>query len=277
MGYERRYNDALTIKDKERFVGYMQDEQPVKPANILNIVATNQGKRPLTMETPYATPLTSDKVKELMTAGVVVVDTRPSALFGSGHIPGAYNMQLSSGEFEQRVGWVVPDNSRIVFVTEDDADAQAAIFKMAFIALDSFVEGFLAGGINSWMADGNVLATVPQMDVHTLKHRLSVNGLQVLDVRESDEWDEGHIEGAHLMSYTSLVPQLDIPAQIDQLDLTKDQHIAITCATGMRSSTAVSVLAREGYKHLYNVTGGMEAWKNAGFKMLDGQGQVCNI
>ena len=100
MGYERRYNDALTINNKTRFVSYMQDEQPVKPANILNIVATNQGKRPLTMETPYATPLTPKKVKALIADGAIVVDTRPSALFGSGYIPGAYNMQLSSGEFD---------------------------------------------------------------------------------------------------------------------------------------------------------------------------------
>lgn len=254
----------------------MQDEQPVKPANILNIVATNQGKRPITRGRPQAAPLTPEQVVQYMEQGAAVVDARDSALFGAGHIPGAFNVQLSSSEFEQRVGWVVPDNSQILLVTEKDGEAQEAIYKMGFIALDSFVVGFLEGGVEAWMNAGRPLASVPQMDVFTLRERLSSNGLQVLDVRESDEWDEGHIAGAHFMPYTSLVPQLDIPAQIDRLELSPDQSVAVTCATGKRSSTAVSVLARAGFKKLYNVTGGMEAWKSAGFEMLDGEGQVCN-
>ena len=72
-------------------------------------------------------------------------------------------------------------------------------------------------------------------------------------------------------------PQLDIPARVDELPLTHDQSIAVTCATGQRSSTAISMLRRHGYKHLYNVTGGMEAWEKAGFQMLDASGNICII
>lgn len=255
----------------------MQDDQPVKPANILNIVATNQGKRPLTRETPKAKPLTAASVQELMAAGHIVIDTRSSAEFGAGHIPGAINVQLSGSEFEQRVGWMTPDDAPLILLTGADEEAQDAIFKMAFIALDSQVAGYLAGGLEAWQAAGQKVATVPQIDVHSLQQRLTVNGLQVLDVRDEEEWDEGHIEGAHLMPYTRLVPQLDFPAQLDNLPFDKGQSIAITCATGKRSSTAVSVMLRAGFTQLYNVTGGMEAWKNAGFQMLDGAGQVCNI
>ena len=255
----------------------MQDEQPLKPANILNIVATNQGIRPLTSEMPKAKPLSPEQVSELIAAGHVVVDSRSSAEFGAGHIPGSYNVQMSSSEFEQRVGWVTPDESSIILVTNDAAEAQKCIYNMAFIALDKQVSGYLHGGMDAWMGAGKTIQTTPQMDVHTLKRKLSENGLQVLDVREDDEWDEGHIQGAHWMSYTSLAPQLDIPAQIDNLAVGLDQQLAVTCATGKRSSTAVSMLLRHGYKHLYNVTGGMEAWEKAGFEMLDGTGNVCNI
>ena len=255
----------------------MQDEQPLKPANILNIVATNQGKRPLTPTKPVAKPLSPAKVKELMVAGHAVVDARSSATFGAGHIAGSYNVQMSSDEFEQRVGWVVPDDTPIILVTDSDEDAQTCIFNMAFIALDQFVTGYLDGGIDGWMAAGYPIQTIQQMDVHTLHHTLSTNGLQVLDVREDDEWDEGHIEGAHFMPYTSMAPQLNIPAQIDKLDIPLDKSIAVTCATGKRSSTAISLMRRHGYKHLYNVTGGMAAWEDAGFKMVDAAGNVCNI
>ena len=255
----------------------MQEDQPLKPANILNIVATNQGKIPLTKEIPTAKPLTAVQVKAMMNEGAVVVDGRSSATFGAGHVPGSFNVQLSSSEFEQRVGWMTPDDAPLILLMDKDEEAQEAIYKMAFIALHSRVAGFLEGGIDAWMEAGNHAECVPQMDVHDLRHKLSTNGLQVLDVRDEEEWDEGHIEKAHLLTYTRMVEQLTNPAMLPTLPLGKEQHIAVTCATGKRSSTAISVMKREGFKHLYNVTGGMEAWEAAGFPMRDGEGKVCNI
>jgi hydroxyacylglutathione hydrolase len=237
----------------------MQEEQPVKPANIANIVATNQGKLPLTMEIPTARPLTVAQVGDLMAEGHVIVDTRSSADFGVGHIHGAYHAHLSSPEFEQRVGWVTPLDKPIILVTHHDKDAQQAIYNMAFIALDSRVTGYLEGGMNAWMDAGKAMESLPQMDVFTLHDRLSRNGLQVLDVREDDEYDEGHIEVAKNLSFKR------IPTQLDSIALNKEKPLAITCATGKRSSTAASLLLREGYKEIYNVTGGMAAWESAGF------------
>lgn len=255
----------------------MQDDQPLKPANILNIVATNQGKIPLTKEYPKAAALTAAQVAEMMEAGAVVVDGRSSATFGAGHIPGSINVQLSSGEFEQRVGWMTPDDAPLILLMDSTEEAQEAIYKMAFIALNSRVAGFLDGGIDAWMEAGNHAESVQQIDVHDLRHKLSTNGLQVLDVRDDEEWDEGHIENAHFLPYTRMVEQLTSPAMLGTLQLQKEQTVAVTCATGKRSSTAISIMKREGFKRLYNVTGGMEAWEAAGFPMLDGEGKVCNI
>ena len=255
----------------------MQEDQPLRPANIVNIVATNQGKLPLTKHYPQAEPLTGSQVVEIMEDGAVVVDCRSSAAFGMGHIPGAVNVQLASGEFEQRVGWMTPDDAPLILLTESDEKAQEAIYKMAFIALDTRVAGYLEGGMKAWMEAGHHMESVSQMDVHDLHHKLTVNGLQVLDVRDSEEWDEGHIENAHFLPYTRMVEQISSPAMLDTLGLNREQHIAVTCATGKRSSTAISIMKREGYKHLYNVTGGMEAWEAAGLPMLDGEGNICKI
>ena len=89
-----------------------------------------------------------------MAKGHVVVDARSSAEYGVGHIPGAYNVQMSISEFEQRVGWVTPDDVSIILVTDSTEGAQRCIYNMAFIALDSNVSGFLDGGIESWMGAG---------------------------------------------------------------------------------------------------------------------------
>ena len=255
----------------------MQDDQPLKPANILNIVAINQGKRPLTPCTPRPTPhpLTPDEVESLLAAGHALIDARETAVFGAGHIPHAYNVQLSSSEFEQRIGWVVPDNTPLILLAATNEAAHHALYQMAFIGLDQSVVGFLANGLEAWLAAGKPVATVPQIAVHSLHEKLSVKGIQVLDVREKEEWDDGHIAGACWMRYTDMAPQLEIPAQIDQLPFALNDPIAVTCATGKRSSTAISLLLRRGYTKVYNVTGGMEAWQQAGLPMVDGEGQLC--
>ena len=253
----------------------MSDDQPLKPANILNIVAINQGKQPLTRKRPRAKSLTPDEVFSLSESGYVIVDARSSASFGAGHIKGSFNIQKSSAEFEQRVGWIVPNGSQIILVTEKDDEAQKCIFNMAFLGLDTSVAGYLEGGMDAWMNAGRPVETTSQIDVYTVKRLLSENGLQVLDVRSADEWDDGHIESAQFMAYTSLTQQLDNPPQIDKLKISVEQKVAVTCATGKRSSTAISILLRHGFKNLYNVTGGMEAWESAGFRMLDAAGNVC--
>ena len=127
------------------------------------------------------------------------------------------------------------------------------------------------------MNSGRPVHTTPQIDVFALSERLASNGLRVLDAREQDEWDDGHIEEAVLMPYTHLAPQLGRPPRFDDLGLDKDASIAVTCATGKRSSTAIGLMLREGYSHLYNVTGGMEAWGHAGLPMVDGNGAACSI
>jgi hydroxyacylglutathione hydrolase len=240
----------------------MQDDQPVKPANIANIVATNQGKLPLTMTKPVAKALDAEQVEAYLAEGQIIVDTRSSPEFGSGHIPGAFHAHLSSPEFEQRVGWITPLDVPIILVTSKDADAQRAIYNMAFIALDGRVTGYLEGGMDAWMGAGKAMATLPQIDVFSLHDRLSSNGLQVLDVREDDEYEEGHIEVAQNLSFKL------IPTRLGTLDLDKAKPLALTCATGKRSSSAASLLLREGFKNLYNVTGGMEAWNSADFDVV---------
>lgn len=255
----------------------MEEDQPIKPANILNIVAINQGRRELTRGTPKAKALDPAAVESLMKDGHYLIDARSSAAWGGGHVEGSINVQMSSSEFEQRVGWVVPDDSPIILLTDRDDQAQTCIYNMGFIGLDQFVVGYLEGGLSAWMNSGRPVRTTPQIDVFSLDERLRTNGMRVLDVREQDEWDDGHIEGSALMPYTLLAPQLGKPARFGELDLARDASIAVTCATANRSSTAIGLMLREGYSNLYNVTGGMEAWSNARLPMVDATGAACSI
>ncbi len=243
----------------------MNEGQPVRPANILHIVAINQGKAPLTMQEPTAPPLPPRQVQDLLDDGRVAVDTRSSADFGSGHIPGAYNLQVGSDEFEQRFGWVVPLEAPAVLVAADKPSVRRALHKLAFVGLDQRIEGILRGGMGAWIAAGLPQATVPQIAVNELQELLQHNGdMRTLDVREPDEYEDGHIEGAASMSFKVLEQNLE------DLGIDRDEPVAVVCAGGVRSGTASSILQRNGYRRVHNVTGGMTAWKAARLPVVKG-------
>ncbi len=247
----------------------MNEEQPVQPANIVNIVAINQGKRPRTMDNPKAHPLTVEEVVEHIKLGNIVVDTRSQALFGSGHIPGSYNIQLSSSEFEQRVGWVTPFDSSMVLVTDTDDQAQRVIYTLAFLGLDQRVKGYLSGGMGAWLEKGMIHKTIPQMTVHQLYDSImNKEDIKVLDVRDTSEWNVGHIESAYHMNYKHLRERLD------SIPVKPEDSVVVLCAGGLRSSTACSILSMNGFNHVYNVTGGMSAWSAANYDMVDFEGCV---
>lgn len=246
----------------------MNQGQPVRPANINNIIAINQGKRPLTMEPPQAKPLPVHAVEELMAAGHVIIDARSGAEFGAGHIPGSLNIQAAEAEFEQRVGWIAPADQPLILVTSTPAEAAEAANAMAFLGLDQQLAGYLDGGIGAWIAAGLPHVTLPQMTVHQLAQAVGKPGFQLLDVRDSSEWDDGHIEAAAYMGYKEL------PDRLPLLGLDKRLPTAVVCGGGVRSSIACSVLLRQGFEQVMNVTGGMGAWSAAGKEMVDASGTV---
>jgi rhodanese-related sulfurtransferase len=88
---------------------------------------------------------------------------------------------------------------------------------------------------------------------------------QVIDVREDDEYAGGHIEGAHHLNYKN------IWQEHRSLSLDKSKPIIITCAAGIRASTAASILQRSGYTQVTNLRGGMDAWLSAGLPIKRGQ------
>lgn len=73
----------------------------------------------------------------------------------------------------------------------------------------------------------------------------------IIDVRESYEYERGHIPGA------KLIPLGQIPKRINEID--KNKNIVVVCASGGRSSKAAGYLGNEGYK-VSNMMGGMMAW-----------------
>ena len=80
-----------------------------------------------------------------------------------------------------------------------------------------------------------------------------------VDVREPDEWDEGHIPGAiH-------VPRGRLEGRIEGLVPDKDRPLVVYCSAGSRSAFAAKVLDELGYEEAVNLAGGFQDWKRNGF------------
>jgi hydroxyacylglutathione hydrolase len=105
---------------------------------------------------------------------------------------------------------------------------------------------------------------VEQLSVHELYRRLVENAaVQVLDVRMDSEWQEGHIEDAlHQMLG-------DLPTRLDSLGLQPARPVAVVCGSGYRSSIATSLLKRHGFRAVWDVLGGMTAWSEAGYPVVE--------
>ncbi|WP_455330949.1 rhodanese-like domain-containing protein [Exiguobacterium profundum] len=95
---------------------------------------------------------------------------------------------------------------------------------------------------------------IKKIDVKTLQNKLENEEITLLDVRESSEYEGGHIEGAVNAPLSSL--------DANQLPYPKDDPIYVICRSGNRSAQAASQLQDAGYTEIYDVSGGMLVWES---------------
>jgi sulfur-carrier protein adenylyltransferase/sulfurtransferase len=105
---------------------------------------------------------------------------------------------------------------------------------------------------------------VPELSAQQVNDLLSNNGKShvVLDVRESDEWRQGHLAGAVPL------PRGFLEIKVETAIPDKNTPIIAYCAGGVRSLLAGKMLKEMGYQNVTSMTGGYNAWKNGGFKWV---------
>ena len=84
-------------------------------------------------------------------------------------------------------------------------------------------------------------------------------GIALLDVRETEEWDAGHLPGA------THIPRGYLETRIDGAIPDRDQRVVVYCASGTRSALAAKTLSDLGYANVESMTGGITLWKDRGY------------
>jgi hydroxyacylglutathione hydrolase len=268
IGFERRHNQLLTVDDVDEFCRRLLEDQPAYPRYFSRMRSINQsGPRPLGA-IPAPVPLPVSQVRDVLAGDHLLLDLRHPAAHAAGHVPGSLSIPAGSS-FGTWLGWVVPPDRPLVLLLDRVAQWDDAVRQALRIGYET-IAGYLQGGFAAWQESGGALESTGRLTVAELRRTLPTNGgrragdgFLLLDVRQRDEFAEGHVPGAvHLHAG-------DLPDRLASLP--RDAEILAICASGYRSSVAASLLRQAGFERVSWVSGGVPAWTAAGFPVEKGE------
>ncbi|MDX6397212.1 MAG: hypothetical protein QOJ43_620 [Gaiellaceae bacterium] len=242
IGFERRFNHALQLRDELEFVTESAGASAPKPPNMARILDLNRG--PLLGAPTEVAELTGTP------AGVTVLDVRDAADFVAGHAHGALNVPVAGGSFATRAGFVLDLAERIVVQAESAAEAARAIRglrSVGFLELDGYLLGAGPERIEPVGLD--------ELD------RLLEQGAELIDVRERDERDGGYIAGSRNIPYRLL------PSCVEEV--ATDKPVVTICESGARAGIAASILAANGVAARPVLEGGIAEWAARGGQTVE--------
>lgn len=92
----------------------------------------------------------------------------------------------------------------------------------------------------------------------------------LVDVREASEYEQGHLQGAHLVPRGILEAAADLtyPKHDEILSTARERPVVLYCATGGRSALAALTLQMMGFRQVYSLAGGFMQWQEHGLPVV---------
>ena len=235
IGEEKARNDALVEDDEDTFVERLVAGLTAYPSYYAHMGARNrEGGGPIDLSPPQ--PVDADELHKRIAAGDWVVDLRDKTAYAGGHIGGTVGIALSE-QFSTYLGWLIPWGTPLTLIGESPEQVADAQRQLVRIGIDR-PDGAAAGDVAALAGEAE-LRSYPSVAFAELKReKESGEGPSVLDVRRTDEWDDGHIPGA---------VNIPIHALIERLDEVPAGPVWVHCASGYRASIAASLLDRAGH------------------------------
>jgi hydroxyacylglutathione hydrolase len=262
LGFERKYNVALSPRDRKEFVEYAVSDLPEQPGNHTRIKAANR-KGPKPLGIVEKRPITIRESIPHFERGTGLLDTRSKDEYVESHVPGSVHLEADS-QLSNRIGFVFPPDVPVILLLSDPSEYEQVVYSLARVGYDNVV-GYLSEGLDAWEKMGLPLTAGDIKDLEPRElHQLlqtCTNGdcPVVVDVREPWEYRQGHVPGARL------IPLGQLSSRLNELD---PQHpVAVICASGNRSQSAAALLGQKGFKTVYNILGGTGAWMYSGLEV----------
>ena len=255
IGEQRRTNYALQPMSEEDFIAIVTADQPDAPSYFSYDAVLNAKERPTLDQVleHEVKPLLLDEVLDLMKKGAQVLDVRDASEFAPQHLAGSINIGLG-GQYATWAGTVLDRERPIVIIAAPGREAEAAL-RLGRIGFDN-VAGYLEDGMQALRNRDDLLAATPQTSAAAINEWLGAEDAPyLLDVRTPHEWQQQHIEGSVNIPLNRLAASLS--------EVPRNRPIVVFCAAGYRSSIAGSLLQRDGFARVTEMTGGMSAWAAA--------------
>lgn len=252
IGYEKKHNPFMQIETYEDFKQAIQDSAPPVPTHYPKMKKLNVKGPEIFGHTPQVRSLSVNEFEEEMkNKDTIIIDTRDMLAFGGGHIECAINIGQRP-ILSVWAGWLIDTNAPILLVLPEDKDLERVVTLLWRTGHTNF-KGYLAGNMRTWQESGKPIKKLPQLSVHELSQ--NKDQYQPLDVRKDKEWQNGYIPDATHIFLGELVDKVN--------SLSKEQNLAVYCASGYRASIAASFLQKKGFKNVHSIPGSFMAWKAA--------------
>ena len=255
IGEEKKNNYALQPQSKEAFIKALTDGLAAPPAYFLiNAQINKEGYESLDLiKSKALTPLTVAAFKSKLKSDYTILDTRAADIFTHGFVPGSINIGLE-GRFAEWAGSILSFSQPMLLITEPGKEEET-IIRLARVGF-SKMEGYLKGGFNAWKKAGEKIDLIIDVESDELAMDIPHDpNLQVIDVRKSAEFTEGHVKNAINLPLNEMT---DL-AQIANFE--ENQNLYVHCGGGYRSVIACSLLKSHGIHNIRNVIGGFEKIK----------------
>jgi hydroxyacylglutathione hydrolase len=238
IGFERRFNPMLTVAGESEFMAAAAHTRSPRPPNLERIVAMNSG--------PFlAAPRPIEETEELEPP---ILDVRPAEVFAGGHAAGALNVPLVRSGFATKAAFVLEPGERPLIHAASREQAEDAARRLRAVG---FLE--LAG----YVLHAPETETLQPIEIDELNRLLADDAVEVIDVRELHERDDGYIPGSRNIPYRLLREYGD--------ELREDGRPVVTiCESGARAAVAASVLAAAGVEARPVLHGGVPDWEASG-------------
>ncbi len=263
IGEERRSNPFAACPKEEDFVEFALTDLGSYPKYYQYMADINRRGPDVLGNVPRLASLTALSAHHQIEEGAVLLDARPQEESNQEHIPGAFAIPYGDN-LATWVGWVVPWSEPIVLLSSDPTQHDPTVRQLIRIGSDRLA-GFLSGGLDAWKAAGLPVETTDRIDIDSL-HQVSDDrqAPMVIDVRQRNEFLNGHIAGALNIELGELQDHLD--------GLPREMPVITVCASGARASTAGSILRRDGRANVQVVEeGGAMAWIAHGYPSATGE------
>jgi hydroxyacylglutathione hydrolase len=236
IGFERRFNRAFAHQDEDDFVAE-SIRAGVRPPNMERIVELNRG--------PFVGA--PDPIRALNGGSGAVLDVRTADDFASGHAKGAVSVPVDGGGFATKAAFVLTGADRVIIHSADDDQAERAARGLRSVGIFE---------LTGYMLGPPAQEQLGAVEMDELDRLLAAGEVEVLDVREPHERDQGYIPGSRNIPYRLVREWAD--------DLEGGKPVVTICSSGARAGVAASVLAAAGIDARPVLHGGVQEWADRG-------------